>query len=142
MILEGAVMSGERALVLGGGGIAGAAWMTGLLYGLAEAGQDATGADLVVGTSAGSTVAAQLGSGLPLSELYASQTDPALQSKEIAAEIDFDEFGAFGAEDDSGAVPTPEEMLLAAGAFALSAKTVSEPDRLAVIASRLPSYDW
>jgi NTE family protein len=135
-------MSAERALVLGGGGIAGAAWMTGLLRGLAEAGQDVTGADLVVGTSAGSTVAAQLGSGLPLSDLYARQTDPALQSREIAADVNFDEFGSFGAPDGSGAPPTPEKMLLAAGAFALSAKTVPEADRRAVIASRLPFYDW
>src|SRR5215469_14498181 len=111
MILEGAVMSGERALVLGGGGIAGVAWMTGLLHGLAESGQDVTGADLVVGTSAGSTVGAQLGSGLPLSELYARQTDPALQSREITAEVDFDDFGSFGAADASGVTPTPEEML-------------------------------
>ena len=46
-------MAMEKALVLGGGGVAGVTWMTGLLTGLAEAGQDVTGADLVVGTSAG-----------------------------------------------------------------------------------------
>jgi NTE family protein len=38
-------------------------------------------------------VAAQLASGLPLSGLYARQTDPALQSREIAAEIDLENFG-------------------------------------------------
>jgi NTE family protein len=42
-----------EALVLGGGGVAGIAWITGLLRGLADAGQDVTGADLIVGTSAG-----------------------------------------------------------------------------------------
>lgn len=31
-------METRRALVLGGGGLAGIAWMTGLLHGLAEAG--------------------------------------------------------------------------------------------------------
>jgi NTE family protein len=51
-------------LVLGGGGVAGIAWMTGLLAGLADAGQDVTGGvDLVIGTSAGATVAAQLAAG-------------------------------------------------------------------------------
>jgi NTE family protein len=114
--------------------------MTGLLLGLAEAGQDISQADVVVGTSAGSTVAAQLASGLPLSDLYARQTDPALQSREIAAEIDLENFGQENGE--LGAAATPEEMLLAAGAFALKAKTVPEADRRAAVESRLPSYDW
>ncbi len=61
-------MTVDEALVLGGGGVAGIAWMTGLLAGLAEADQDVTGADLVIGTSAGATVAAQLGSGCSLAE--------------------------------------------------------------------------
>ncbi len=50
-------MPAGQALVLGGGGVAGIAWMTGLLAGLADAGQDVTGADLLVGTSAGAAVA-------------------------------------------------------------------------------------
>lgn len=58
-------MPERRALVLGGGGVAGIAWMTGLLAGLAEAGQDVTGADVIIGTSAGAAVAAQVGGGLP-----------------------------------------------------------------------------
>ncbi|MFD1714882.1 patatin-like phospholipase family protein [Amnibacterium flavum] len=49
-----------RALVLGGGGAAGNAWLIGVLAGLADAGLDVTGADLTVGTSAGATAAAQL----------------------------------------------------------------------------------
>ena len=48
-------MTDGNALVLGGGGVAGISWMTGLLAGLAEAGQDAAGADVVIGTSAGRT---------------------------------------------------------------------------------------
>jgi NTE family protein len=68
----------DHALVLGGGGVAGIAWITGLLAGLADAGQDVTGADLIIGTSAGATVAAQVGSGLPLDALFARQVDPAL----------------------------------------------------------------
>ncbi len=50
----------ERALVLGGGGSAGNAWLVGIVAGLADAGVDVTDADLVVGTSAGATAAAQL----------------------------------------------------------------------------------
>lgn len=135
-------MTVERALVLGGGGLAGIAWMTGLLYGLAEAGHDVTAdAELVVGTSAGSTVGAQLASGLPLSELYARQTDPALQSREIMPEIDFTEFGEQMGRFVAGA-STPEEMLRAAGGFALAAKTIPAAERRDVITGRLPSYEW
>ncbi|HEV2796790.1 MAG TPA: hypothetical protein VGV65_04165, partial [Nocardioides sp.] len=68
--------SGTSALVLGGGGITGIAWELGILHGLAEGGVDVTGADVVVDTSAGSVVGAQLGSGLSLPDLYASQLEP------------------------------------------------------------------
>jgi NTE family protein len=50
----------SRALVLGGGGVAGIAWELGLLAGLADEGVDLTIADLIIGTSAGSAVAAQI----------------------------------------------------------------------------------
>jgi NTE family protein len=42
-------MPNGRALVLGGGGVTGIAWETGLLAGLAEAGIDLPSADLVAG---------------------------------------------------------------------------------------------
>ncbi|MFK0039950.1 patatin-like phospholipase family protein [Paenarthrobacter sp. NPDC090517] len=53
------VPAGERALVLGGGGSTGNAWLIGIVAGLFGAGLDVTAADLTVGTSAGSTAAAQ-----------------------------------------------------------------------------------
>src|SRR5947209_15352536 len=52
--------AGERALVLGGGGSAGNAWLIGIIAGLSDAGLDVTDADLIIGTSAGSTAAAQI----------------------------------------------------------------------------------
>ena len=134
-------MAVEQALVLGGGGVAGIAWMTGLLAGLADAGHDVSGAGLVIGTSAGATVAAQLGSGLPLDDLYARQVDPALQSAEIAAEVNLDSFAAEFGEYLRGS-SSPQDALRAAGAFALAATTVPEAARRAVIISRLPSHDW
>ena len=45
----------RRALVLGGGGVAGIAWQTGVLLGLAESGADVTDAEMLLGTSAGSS---------------------------------------------------------------------------------------
>lgn len=62
---------GERALVLGGGGSAGNAWLIGVVAGLFDAGLDVTAADLVVGTSAGSTAAAQITGATP-TELLAA----------------------------------------------------------------------
>ena len=129
------------ALVLGGGGQAGIAWITGLLAGLAEAGQDVTGADLVIGTSAGATVAAQLGSGLGLDELFARQVEPALQSRELMVELDLAKFGAEIQPYMARAV-SPEDTLRQFGRFALDAQTVPEAERRAVVEGRLPSTAW
>lgn len=60
-----------RALVLGGGGSTGNAWLIGVIAGMFDAGMDVTTADLTVGTSAGSTAAAQIAGASP-SELYAA----------------------------------------------------------------------
>src|SRR5436309_15629336 len=57
--------AGEGALVLGGGGSAGNAWLIGVIAGLFDAGLDVTEADLIIGTSAGSTAAAQITSASP-----------------------------------------------------------------------------
>ena len=59
------------ALVLGGGGSAGNAWLIGVIAGLFDAGLDVTDADLIIGTSAGSTAAAQISSGIQPTELLA-----------------------------------------------------------------------
>ncbi len=66
-------MSDRSALVLGGGGITGAAWEIGMLAGLAEAEVDLSTADMVIGTSAGANVGSQILSGVPIEELYARQ---------------------------------------------------------------------
>jgi len=55
-----------RALILGGGGLVGVAWETGLVAGLAEAGVDLRDADVIVGTSAGSMVGTRLAAGQDL----------------------------------------------------------------------------
>jgi len=67
----------KTALVLGGGGITGIAWETGLLAGLAEAGIDLTQAETVVGTSAGSVVGTLVACGDDLEDLYADQLSDA-----------------------------------------------------------------
>jgi NTE family protein len=127
----------RRALILGGSGVAGIAWETGVLMGLADAGLDVRNADLFVGTSAGSCVAAQMTSGLLLEDLFQRQIDPALQAKEIAAKIDWPKMMAALAAASQGVTNTAE-ALRRIGALALSWPTVPEAARRTVIASRLP----
>jgi NTE family protein len=134
-------MTDRHALVLGGGGVAGIAWMTGLLAGLTHAGDDLTGADVLIGTSAGATVAAQVGNGLTLDELFARQAESARQSEEIAADVDLAKFAEEIAACLAGAA-SPADTLRRIGTYALEAQTVSESARRAVIESRLPSRDW
>jgi NTE family protein len=65
---------GRTALVLGAGGVLGAAWMTGALACLADRLPCAPGeADLIVGTSAGSVLAAALRCRAPFEEMVAWQ---------------------------------------------------------------------
>lgn len=69
------------ALVLGAGGVVGHAFESGVLAGLAEAtGWDARQAELIVGTSAGSYVAAMLRAGIGPADLLASLTRERLSS--------------------------------------------------------------
>src|SRR5216683_8015654 len=55
----------DRALVLGGGGPVGEAWESGVIAGLADKGVDLSGADLILGTSAGAIVGARVASRMP-----------------------------------------------------------------------------
>ncbi|HEU0027751.1 MAG TPA: patatin-like phospholipase family protein [Ktedonobacterales bacterium] len=129
---------GGKALVLGGGGVTGVAWETGLLMGLAEAGLDLSDADVFVGTSAGSVVAAQVSSGLSLDELFAAQI--AERSSEIAARMSRAALLRFMI---AMAWPgDPQQARARLGRAALRAKAVPEAERRDVIASRLPSHEW
>ncbi|OIJ25063.1 patatin-like phospholipase family protein [Nocardioides luteus] len=75
-----AQLTGERALVLGGGGSAGNAWLIGVIAGLLEGGLDVTDADLVIGTSAGATAAAQISGAGPADLLAAVLSTPTPQA--------------------------------------------------------------
>lgn len=128
----------SRALVLGGGGITGIAWEIGLLAGLAEAGVDLLGADLVIGTSAGSVVGAQISSGTGIEALYERQLAP--PSSERPAKLGPRElarlgWALLGARD-------PQRARARVGAMALRSRTMPEQRRREVIGSRLPSPEW
>ncbi len=131
-----------RALVLGGGGLAGIAWETGLLAGLAAAGTDVAGADFLLGTSAGSVVATQLATGVPLPDMLARQVDPARQNRELApsglSHLALWEELTSATEEPAD----PAEVRRQQGRLALAADTVPEAERRAVIAARLPVHAW
>jgi NTE family protein len=131
----------SRALVLGGGGVAGIGWETGVLFGLSEAGIDVHAVDVVIGTSAGSATGAQLLSGTPLGALYDRIVFPSETSTEIAAELDVEKLASSWAallgEHEPG-----QDLRAAIGRYALTAPTVPERARRAVIEARLPVHDW
>ncbi|MCT2585486.1 patatin-like phospholipase family protein [Actinophytocola gossypii] len=127
-----------RALVLGGGGITGIAWEWGILAGLARAGVDLGSADLVVGTSAGSVVGAQVAAGLDADERYAAQLEP--PDGEVAAAMGPAVLLRYGLA--MAGPRTPKAVRARIGRMALRANTVPEAERVAVIESRLPVRDW
>jgi len=129
---------GTSALVLGGGGITGIAWELGILYGLAEAGVDLTGADTVVGTSAGSVVGAQLGSGLSLDDLYASQLEP--PDAELGGRLS--RIAALKLVPPYLLPGTGRDKLARVGRVARAAHEPGSIDREGVIRSRLPVHEW
>ncbi len=137
-------MTDQRtALVLGGGGITGIAWEIGVLAGLAEAGVDLSGADLVVGTSAGSVVGAQLTGGAELEALYARQLEPPAHEKVARmTRAGLVRYGVAMLRSRGRDV----EFRRRVGALALAAEkagaTPSEQERLDVIGSRLVSTEW
>jgi len=127
--------------VLGGGGVAGVAWHTGVLLGLAEGGVDLTRADRIVGTSAGATVAAQVGGGAALDELYGRQIDDAAAGTELTPTLSVAELWDRMAPIYSEATDDRDRRLRL-GRLALEADTVDESVRRRVIAARLEGLDW
>ncbi|HVV23982.1 MAG TPA: patatin-like phospholipase family protein [Pseudonocardiaceae bacterium] len=143
-------MDHDVALVLGGGGAAGQAWQIGVIAGLAEAGLDLTeAADLVIGTSSGSTTAAYVRSGIPAADVLASVlSSPAppvgqrpKQSVSPAMNMVFERMRAIGAAATSAA-----DLRRAMGAFGLASDAALGPgasgQRRAVVAARLPRSEW
>ncbi len=114
-----------RAVVLGGGGATGVAWLVGMIRGLADEGIDLGGADLVVGTSAGSIVGSLLADGVSIDEMEQRviTNDPTLTAEAMAS-LDFAEilslFAAWETMPDTSA-----ESMRAIGTMALQAKTLS-----------------
>lgn len=139
------------ALVLGGGGAAGNAWMIGIVAGLAEAGFDLTElADLVIGTSAGANAAAQVRSGIAPAELLAATLAPPPapppgqlrpQTPARPMETVFEQMRTI-----SAAAATQAGLQRAMAAYGIESDAAFGPEireqRRALVARRLPSLEW
>lgn len=131
----------ESAVVLGGGGIWGVAWITGIIMGLAEEGIDFTGARSFIGTSAGSIVGSQAAHGYSPAEMFARQTGRAQPPHEHP-------------QQNSGLAQlmvlmqrrweSPEERTRAIAELAVNTKTNGAAESQTEIAERLgvPSNGW
>jgi len=129
----------DKALVLGGGGLTGIAWETGILAGLAEHGVDLTDADLVVGTSAGSVVGVDVRAGKPLAELFEAQSAP-MAATEIYAKM-----GRSVMLRYAMAVTFTRKPLVAGrriGKLALRSKTETEAERRRIFETRMSALEW
>lgn len=134
-----------RALVLGGGGPVGIAWESGLLAGLLEAGVDLTGADTIVGTSAGSVVGARIALGETPADLL-TQGREAIEGAAgtHATAIDPEVFLAMGIamfEALSGTKPMAE-AIAQLGRMAVDATTIPEDDFVRLISSQSLDGAW
>ncbi|MEN2736942.1 patatin-like phospholipase family protein [Microbacterium sp. X-17] len=145
----------SRALVLHGGGSSGNAWELGVIAGLLDGGVDVTRADLIVGTSAGSTAAAQITSAPP-GELFAAILDAPTPKRPgggrpggegvargVAGSVSsqLEVTGRIIAESSDAA-----DMRRRMGAWAIGLAEQADPGRQAqwraTVASRLPRQEW
>ncbi len=145
--------AGGRALVLHGGGSAGNAWEIGVIAGLIDAGLDVTKADLTIGTSAGSTAAAQITSGTQPTELLANilATTPQARTGRVGADrgrvpnvpvANHMEITSDVIDAAADAADMRRRMGAAAMAMSAGSDSSEQAQWRATVAARLPSQHW
>lgn len=133
----------KRALVMGGGGTVGIAWETGLAAGLLEQGVHLGEADLIIGTSAGSVVGAQLAAGydprlvLQMHRAMAGAVSGQAERAAFDAEVLGEVFARWGSAGEMS-----PEVRRELGALALKAKTVPEDTYIGTIAQVTGVPEW
>ncbi|MFI5309565.1 MAG: patatin-like phospholipase family protein [Polyangiales bacterium] len=133
----------KRALVLGGGGLIGVAWESGIAVGLSEQGVDPRSVDAIVGTSAGAIVGAQLAAGrLPSGPAAAATSlgpderpliDPGRLDLAVLGKV----FTLWGAMKE-----TTEQQAAEIGKLAASVQREAESDFVAQLASSVGVAEW
>lgn len=129
----------RKALVLGGGGVLGISWETGILAGLLESGIDTSDADLIVGTSAGSVVGSQISRGRAIEDLFREQLTPGDAG---LGELQFDPANLMSLLAKWTSFPVMnDDACREIGAMALASPTMSEERRLDLF-SDLEGAPW
>jgi NTE family protein len=128
----------SKALVLSGGGFAGAAWMVGLIEGLRDRGIDLGDADLIVGTSGGARTGVQLATGVlgEVAGMYRRGDAPP-----ATAAASLDRFVTASMRILSEA-QGPEAVRRIANLEPLGERLADPDERRAVIAAHLPVQEW
>ncbi|WP_392542446.1 patatin-like phospholipase family protein [Oryzobacter telluris] len=127
----------ERAFVLAGGGATGIAWEAGIVVGLRDGGVDVREADTMIGTSAGSMVAAHLRIGTDEGNAFAriregaplagyGRLGPGDATRYLRAQLNLD----------------PRRGRALVGTAALRARTLTEDAWLETIGLGLTGKDW
>jgi len=132
----------KRALVLGGGGVTGVAWATGVVAGLARQGADLSLADRLIGTSAGAVVGAQLACGAAPEGLLAAQLNAAADSNAQSRPFSQDAADAQMrqlVEKVGGDLNAARRFI---GSRAAGSSTPPVHERRANIERRLPQAHW
>ena len=130
-------MSG-RAVILGGGGVTGIAWQTGVLRGLQDKQIDLADADAIIGTSAGAFAGTYLACGVVTEYFDRQFTGKVVEIDATMSAESIEGFRKAIAEGNGN----PKATGRALGRMAAAATTVSRQERGAVIASRLPQGGW
>jgi NTE family protein len=139
----------STALVLGGGGSAGNAWLIGVIAALVDAGLAVTEADLIIGTSAGATAAAQITGAVP-AELLATilsaapQQRPGPVGSRVPIGPSVNHLERTGKIIAAAQDAADMRRRMGAAALEMDAELDGSGQRKwrAITAARLPSQDW
>jgi NTE family protein len=131
-------MNVKRALVMGGGGVVGTAWMTGLVSGLRREGVDLAEADVIVGTSAGSIVGTMLATG---QDFDSDTPAPSADRGDSAPTADRGGLAeVFAILADASLEPADARRRV--GRIALAAQTITEQAHIAGISTLITAHEW
>jgi NTE family protein len=129
----------SRAVVFSGGGRTGATWMLGLAVGLRDGGVDLATADLIVGTSGGARIGAQLATGA------VDQAVTACRSNTLPAATNYaglPDFVAAAGRIRAAAASQQDAARRIANLGPLGPGLATAAERRAEIAALLPVHSW
>ncbi len=133
-----------KALVLSGGGIAGIAWEIGVLLGIQDVddglASEILASGIIVGTSAGATVAAKITSGFQLEELYEEQCTES--TTEIDIDVDLAELTRTFSAAVAGVTDVRESRRRVCAIALATPPRATPEERLRAIQARLPQTGW